>query len=155
MAPAAPLLAGYAFPPLQAAVAGGLSALATILVSAATGVSAPLLAPGWSWFWRPWSGVTTVDAALHTVTDPGVLVVAAAWAIAGAACSALCGRRTRGAAVLGAAVGIAIIAGGYALWGLLGGGTGPLTSAAIDLGVSAAAMIAVVALGPPPQPRDD
>lgn len=153
MAPAAPLLAGYAFPPLQAAVAGGLSALATMLVSAATGGSAPLLAPGWSWLWRPWSGVITVDATLHTVADPGVLVVVAAWAIAGAACSALCGRRSRGAAVLGVAVGIAIITGGSALWGLIGGGSDPLTSAAIDLGISAAVMIAVVALGPPPQPQ--
>jgi len=154
MAPAAPLLAGYAFPPLQAAVAGGLSALATMLVSAATGGSASLLSPGWSWLWHPWSGATTVDAALRTVADPGVLVVVAAWAIAGATCSALCGRSSRGAAVLGVALGIAVIAGGYALWGAIGNGTAPLASAAVDLGISAVLMIAVVALGPPPQPRD-
>jgi len=51
-------------------------------------------------------------------------------------------------------LGIAVIAGGYALWGAIGNGTAPLASAAVDLGISAVLMIAVVALGPPPQPRD-
>lgn len=154
MAPAAPLLAGFAFPPLLAAAAGGVSALLTMLVSAAMGGSAPLLTSGWSWLWRPWSGVTTSDAALNTMSDPGVLVVVATWSLAAAASSALCGRRSRGAAFLGTGVGVAIIAGGYMLWGLLSDSTGLLPAAAIDLGVSVALLTAVIVLGPPPQPRD-
>lgn len=154
MAPAAPLLTGFAFPPLPAAIAGGVSALTTMLVSAATGGSAPLLTPGWSWLWRPWNGATAVDGALRTMGDPGVPIVVAAWALAAAVCSVLCGRRSRAAAAFGAAVGLAIMASGYALWGLLGGVAGLLPSAAIDLGVSAAAMIVIIALGAPSQPRD-
>lgn len=154
MAPAAPLLAGFAFPPPLAATAGGVSALLTMLVSAAMGGYAPLLTPGWSWLWRPWSGVTAADAALHTIGDPGVLIVVAAWALAAFACSALCGRRTRASAILGATVGIAIIAGGYVLWGLLSRIAGLLPAAAVDLGIAWAVLITVIVLGPPAQPLD-
>ncbi|MHB8741305.1 MAG: serine/threonine-protein kinase, partial [Coriobacteriia bacterium] len=48
-APATPLLAGFVFRPLPAAVAGGISALLTLIVSAAGGAAAPLLHADWRW----------------------------------------------------------------------------------------------------------
>ena len=63
-------------------------------------------------------------------------------------------KRAFWAALAGVAAGLAVMAGSFAVWDLLAQDGTMLALAAIDLGVSAALMAAVVAAGSPP-PRDD
>jgi hypothetical protein len=153
-APLTPLIAGFVHPPARAASAGGLSALTTITLAAATGGSLPLLRPGWEWLLTPWRSGVGLDRFLDSLTDPGLILLPVSWALAAALCSLACRRGSRLWAFVGTAAGLAVMAGSLAAWDLLAHDGTMLAAAAVDLGVSAALMTAVVAAGSPP-PRDD
>jgi len=153
-APFAPLIAGFVYAPVHAAIAGGLSAITTILVAAATGGARPLLRPGWEWVFTPWRSGVGLDRFLDALADPGLILIPVSWALAAMLCSLACGRGSRLWALAGVAAGLAVMAGSFAVWDLLAHDGTMLALAAIDLGVSAALMAAVVAAGSPP-PRDD
>jgi serine/threonine-protein kinase len=153
-APFAPLIAGFVYTPVRAALAGGLSAITTIMVAAATGGASPLLVPGWEWLLTPWRSGVGVDAFLESLAGPGLILIPVSWALAAALCSLACGRGSRLWTLAGVAAGLAVMAGSFAVWDLLADDGTMLALAAIDLGVSAALMAAVVAAGSPP-PRDD
>lgn len=145
----APLLAGFLFPPLQATLAGGASGVLLMLVAAATGASWPLLAPGLAWLVAPaTAGVGTV-AFLTALARPGLLVIAAAWALAAALTSLGCARASRAGATLGVSAGLAAMAGGYLAAAALAGDPRLALLAAPDLGIAATIMAAVIAAGPP------
>lgn len=154
-APAAPLLAGFVLRPLPAAVAGGVSALLTLAVSAASGAAAPLLHTDWRWLVAPWSFSIPASDMIAVLADPGVLFVIASWALAAAVCSAACRRLTRAWAAVGTIAGLGLMAGGYTLWGLVVQDPALLTLAAPDLGVAAAIMAVVIVLGPPARHPDE
>ncbi|MBN2248704.1 MAG: serine/threonine protein kinase [Coriobacteriia bacterium] len=154
-APLAPLLAGFVFTPLPAAVAGCVSALLTLIVAAAGGSAAPLLQADWQWLLVPWEFGVPTSAISGVLADPGALIVVASWAGAAAACSVACRRLTRTWAVVGMLAGVGLMAGGYALWGLVARNTALLTTAAPDLLAALALMAGVIALGPPARPVDE
>ena len=152
-APAVPLIAGFAFAPLPAALAGGVAAFATLLMSAASGAAAPLLTVDWRWLTAPWGfGVPLADL-LNALATPGIAIVIASWALAAAVSSFACRRLTRAWAAVGSAVGVGLMAGGYALWGMLDD-VQLLPAAAPDLIAAAVLMAVVIALGPPARPED-
>ncbi len=154
-APAVPMIAGFAFPPLRAAVAGASSALLTILVAAAGGSAPPLLHADWRWLTMPWGHGVPGDEMAAALADPGILIAVASWALAAAACSVACRHLTRAWAVAGTIIGIGLLAGGYALWGLTIPDKTLLTAAATDLVAASAVMAIVIALGPPARPADE
>lgn len=153
-APLTPLIAGFVHPPVRAAVAGGLSALTTIMVAAATGGAPPLLRPGWEWLLTPWRSGVGLERFLESLTSPGLILIPVSWALAAALSSLACRRGSRLWAFAGTAAGLAVMAGSLAAWDLLADDGTMLAAAAVDLGISAALMSAVVAAGPPP-PRND
>jgi hypothetical protein len=149
-APLTPLIAGFVYTPVRAAIAGGLSALTTITVSAATGGMPPLLQTGWEWVFTPWRSGVELDRFLDALAGPALLLLPVSWALAAVLCSLACSRGGRSWAVAGAAAGLAVMAGSLAAWDALAPGEAMLAAAAVDLGVSAALITAVVAAGPPP-----
>lgn len=152
-APAVPLIAGFAFTPLPAALASGTAALVTLLISAASGATAPLLMVDWRWLTTPWEFGVPVAEQLVALATPGTAVVIASWALAAAVCSFACRRLTRAWAAVGMAAGVGLIAGGYALWGVLDD-VQLLPAAAPDLLAATVLMAIVIALGPPARPAD-
>ncbi|MHB1135741.1 MAG: serine/threonine-protein kinase [Coriobacteriia bacterium] len=154
-APTVPLLAGFVFRPLPAAVAGGVSALLTLVVSAVGGAAAPLLHADWRWLTVPWGFGGSAPDLMDVLADPGVLIVIASWALAAAVCSVACRRLTRAWAAVGTVAGIGLMAGGFALWGLVVQDTTLLVRAAGNLALSSAIMIGAIALGPPARPADE
>jgi len=101
----------------------------------------------------PWRSGVGVQRFLDALADPGLVLLPVSWALAAALCSLACGRGGRSWAFGGAAAGLAVMTGSFAAWDLLAHDGTMLAAAAIDLGVSAALMTAVVIAGPPP-PRN-
>jgi len=151
LALAVPLLLGFAFEPLPAALAAAFSSLAVSAVAAASGAGAPLLtvaprmlvapyaAPGW---WR-------------ALLDPGVALAALAWGLAAAVCSLACRRATRLSSAGGGLVGLAILFGGYAGWGALRHVAGSDAALLQQLAASLILFGVVVAAGPPLRGEDE
>ncbi|MGV8084339.1 MAG: serine/threonine-protein kinase [Coriobacteriia bacterium] len=123
---AMPLIAGFALPPLSAALtalAGGLLAMLASIASGGT-----LAQP-------PFSGVDPValtrffataptgspdfsaiaERALAAASDPATWIALIAWPLAALVMSLLCGFATRKRAAAGVAAGAAVLLGGYAL----------------------------------------
>lgn len=152
-APAVPLIAGFTFTPLPAALAGGTAALVTLLISAASGAATPLLVVDWRWLTAPWAFGVPASGLLTALANPGIAVVIASWALAAATCSFACRRLTRAWAAAGMVAGVVLMAGGYALWGLLDD-VQLLPAAAPDLIAAAVLMAIVITLGPPARPEE-
>jgi len=146
-APAAPLLLGFVFNPLVAALSAAAAALTTMSVAAATGARAPFLIVDWRFFIDPWSASVMV-ANMRALLAPGVLLAIAGWALGAAACSLACSRGTRGWAAVGTAVGALVLGGTYIAWGMLDPAVGP-ESWATSGGIALMVMVIVIALGAP------
>jgi hypothetical protein len=144
---ATPLLAGFVYGPLAALAASALAALATMVVSAATGAAPPFLSVDWRFFTDPWSA-EVLTANIRTVFATGPLVAAAGWGVAGAVMSLFCARGTRMAASLGALVAAAVLRVAYVPWRLLPDGPS-LTSLLTYGGAALIVIVVVIALGPP------
>ncbi|MCE5192056.1 MAG: serine/threonine protein kinase, partial [Actinomycetia bacterium] len=149
-----PLVVGYAFEPLRAAVSGAAAALATMVASAATGGRAPYLTVDWRFFADPWAQTSVMTANLRGLLTPGPTIVVLAWALAGAVCSLACRRATRTMAVVGVALGGGALAAGYAAWASLAPGGLALEAFAPHIGVALMLMIAVLGLGAPTRPEE-
>lgn len=144
---AVPLLVGYVYEPLPAALASAFAALATMTASAITGGAAPFLTVDPRLFTRPWS-MAVMAGNLRALAVPGVLVALAGWALAGALSSLAAARGTRGWGGAGVTLGALALGGGYSAWGTLDAAVGVQTWAP-DLGVALMVMVLVVALGAP------
>lgn len=150
---ATPLIVGFLFEPLPAALSAAAAAASTMALSAAAGSGAPFLRVPWRLLVRPWA--TLADApGTAALVAPGPLVALAGWALAAAVCSIACRRATRVAAATGALVAGAVLGGVYALWAALEPGTlGPETFLP-DITVALMLTIVVIAFGPPTRPEE-
>lgn len=154
-ASALPLLFGFVFPPLPAALSAGIAALGTLAASAASGRPAPLLAVSARFAYDP-VGTAVTSGGLAAMLDWRLLIVVAAWMASAAVCSVGCARGTRGGAFAGIAGGGAIILTGYAAWSsLLGQGGFGATALALDLSCGLALAICVAMLGAPTRPEPE
>lgn len=160
LAPATPLLAGFALSPLRAALLGGLGATLTTLASAASGGEAPYLAVTSRWFVDP-IGLRAPDAAMRALlTSPAALAAIVAWALAAAAMSLACRRASRTAAVLGAFLGGGTLYGGYALADAIarqGNGSATWSGQPLlpHLAASLILVVLVIAAGPPVRAEEE
>ncbi len=151
---ATPLLLGYAFEPLPAALSAAVAALATMAASAATGGRAPFLVVDPRFFADPWSMTSVMTANMRGLIAPGPLMAILAWGLAAAACSFACRRATRIAAVTGITLGGAVLAGAYAAWAVLAGDALSVEAFLPHIGVALMLMVVVVALGAPTRPEE-
>nr|MDA3936730.1 hypothetical protein [Actinomycetota bacterium] len=159
-ASAAPLLLGFALTPLKAAAASAMSAALTMLAAAASGGTPPYLAVGWKLLIDPWETHVTGGSVKLLISSAAPLAVLVAWAIAGAAMSIACHRASRGAAMLGAALGTSAMVGGSliaheiaAASGALNGWTG--ATLAQELTASLILVVLVVAAGAPTRAEEE
>ena len=150
---ATPLLLGFVFEPLPAALAAAAAAASTIALSAVSGAAAPFLQIPWRLLNRPW--VTLADPpAAAAFLAPGPLVAMLGWALAAAVCSLACRRATRVAAAVGTLAAGGVLGAAYGVWAALEPGTlGPETFLP-DITVAMMLTIAVIALGPPTRPEE-
>jgi hypothetical protein len=150
---ATPLILGFVFEPLPAALAAGTAAASTMALSAVSGAAAPFLRVPWRLLFNPW--VTLADApGASALIAPGPLVAVAGWALAAAVYSLACRRATRVAAAAGVLAAGAVLGAAYGVWAALEPGTlGPETFGP-DITVALMLTIVVVALGPPTRPEE-
>ncbi|MGB4442703.1 MAG: hypothetical protein WBJ62_10890, partial [Coriobacteriia bacterium] len=153
-APAAPLLLGFVYPPLPAALTSGVTALAVMAASVVAGAYAPLLFVCAYFVSDPLQpGPPLADAASRLLT-PGVGIVILAWMLAGALTSLGCRRATRAGAFMGVLAGGIALTAGYAAWSWLAGSFGA-EAFTLDLTVSIGIALIVVALGAPTRPEEE
>jgi hypothetical protein len=146
-APALPLLLGFVFEPLPAAVSAAAAALATTAASAMSGTLPAGV--GLSFAVDPLGGSALLAGPADLRIVAAVATIATAWALAAAICSLLCRRATRPAAAVGAVLGIAVLGGGYGLAAALTGGTLSSAPALLDLAFGFALAGVAIALGAP------
>ncbi len=151
---ATPLLLGYLFEPLPAAIAGATSAAAVMAVSAATGGRAPYLSVDARFFVDPWSQTSVMASNIRGLLAPGPIIAVLAWALAAALCSLACRRATRTLAVAGIMLGGAALTAGYAAWSVLAGDVLAPEAFLPHVGVALMLMVIVVALGAPTRPEE-
>lgn len=160
IAPLAPLLAGFLFPPLRAAALSLAAAALVLLASAASGFGPPFTQVSLGFLAEPWATATTEGNVRHLLSNPAPLTVLAAWTLAGAVTSLACHFATRPAALFGLLLGSGTMLGGYLLadtiWmsgneSVTWAGTSLLSS----LGASSILMVLVVAAGPPTRAEEE
>lgn len=146
---ATPLIVGYMFEPLPAALSSAVAAIATMAASAATGGRAPYLVVDPAFFADPWSQTSVMTQNMQALIAPGPAIAILAWAVAGALCSLACRRATRTMAVVGISLGGAALAGGYAAWVAIDAATLSPETFLPHVGVALMLMVVVLALGAP------
>ncbi|MRS12576.1 MAG: serine/threonine protein kinase [Actinobacteria bacterium] len=155
-APASPLLLGFVFEPLPAALASGVAALAAAAASALTGRGAPLLSVGWRFVAAPYTVTAAATSPLERLGQPGTGIAVLAWMAAGAACSLLSRRATRASAFAGIAAGAVALAFGYVGWRWLAGPDSiSVESLALDLTLGSGLALVVAALGAPTRSEEE
>lgn len=147
-----PLLLGFVFEPVPAALSAGAAALATMAASAATGATAPLLAVHWRFAIDPMDAAG-VEGFLSRMLDPGVGVAILAWMASAAVCSALAKRATRAWGIAGVLLGGLVLLAGYGAWAWLSRGQLAPAAYAPDLAVGIGIALVVAALGAPTRPE--
>jgi hypothetical protein len=153
-APAAPLLLGFVYPPLAAALTSGVTALTVMAAAVVSGAYAPLLSVCVHFVSDPLQPAPAAADAVSRLLTPGTGIVVLAWMLAGALTSLGCRRATRAGAFAGVLAGSAALLGGYAAWSWLAGSFGP-EAFALDLTVSVGIALVVVALGAPTRPEEE
>jgi hypothetical protein len=144
-----PLLLGFAYGPVRAAAASGLSAFTLMAASASTGGSPPFLDVGPEFILDPLGG--SLEGVVSGAGDlVGPTIALLGWAAAGSLMSVFSVRGTRAMAGLGVLVGLGVMLGGYALWGLASG-KDPFTTGDVlnHMAGSLILMVVVIAAGPP------
>ncbi len=150
---ATPLILGFVFEPLPAALAAAAANASTMALSAVSGAPAPFLRVPWRLLLSPWTSLADAPGA-SALLAPGPLVALAGWALAAAVCSLACRRATRVAAAAGTLAAGAVLGAAYAVWAALEPGTlGPETFLP-DITVALMLTIVVIALGPPTRPEE-
>ncbi|NTW29470.1 MAG: serine/threonine protein kinase [Coriobacteriia bacterium] len=115
---ALPLLAGFALPPLSAAVTGLAGGLLGVLASAASGggvAQAPYVGVGAKLLTDPAAASALGANVAAAFTSPATWIAIASWPLAALAMSLFARRSSRAAASIGAALGAGILVGGYGL----------------------------------------
>lgn len=153
-APAAPLLLGFVYPPLAAALSSGVTAMAVMAAAVVSGAYAPLLSVRMHFVSDPLQPAPAAADALSRLFDPGAGIVILAWMLAGALTSLGCRRARRAGAFAGVIAGGAALLGGYVAWSWLAGSFGP-GAFALDLSVGIGIALIVVALGAPTRLREE
>lgn len=153
-APAMPLLLGFAYPPLAAALTSGVTALAVMAAAVVSGAWAPLLSVCRHYVSDPLQPAPIAVDPLTRLFTPGTGIMIVAWMLAGALASLGCRRATRGGAFAGMLAGGAVLLGGYAAWSKLSGSFGP-EGYALDLTLGVGLALVVVALGAPTRPEEE
>ena len=115
VAPAAPLLAGFVLPPLPAAALSALSALIAMGASAASNRQGVLAAPTVDFVTGPWEQAGGALAFEQLATSWAPVAVMGGWAAAAALVSLCCRPASRRVALVGVALGVSALTGGYAL----------------------------------------
>jgi len=150
---ATPLVLGFVFEPLPAALAAAAAAASTMALSAVSGAAAPFLRVPWRLLFDPWTTLADAPGA-SALLSPGPVVALAGWGLAAAVCSLACRRATRVAAVVGALGAGAILGAAYALWvALEPGALGPETFLP-EITVALMLTIVLIALGAPTRPEE-
>lgn len=153
--PALPLVLGFVFEPVAAALGSAAGALALAAASAASGSGAPLLTVGVRFATNPAETAARATGFLDRVLDPGLGVAVLAWMAAAALTSFVCRRATRAAGLAGVLLGGFVLAAGYAVWGWLSQGAVGVASFAPDLTIGTGIALAVAALGAPTRAEEE
>jgi hypothetical protein len=111
----APLLAGFALPPLPAAAAGLAGGVLQLLASSASAQSAPYVAVAPQLLVDPTRGLLVATNVQAAFTNPAALVALLGWPVAALAMSLLARRATRFSAIVGAVVGGGVLVGANVL----------------------------------------
>lgn len=165
------LLAGFALPPLPAAMTGLLGGILVMLASAVSAQGAPYLV-----VWAPyaldiWGTDLALGSVMALVSSPAAYVALAGWPLAAAVMSWACARASRAWAMVGAVLGSGVLAGAYALadevsvalYERAGGAAAALNQPArysdattlIALGSSLILVVMVAAFGAPVRPEEE
>ena len=149
-----PLLAGFALPPLEAALAALLGGVLTVLASAATAGHPPYAAVNPRVLLDPLHPFVVHASVSGAFLRPSTWIALAGWPVAAAVMSLFCRRASRGWAMLGSLVGTGVIWGAHALarqasvaLGTPAAWTG--TSFGVSLALSLILVLVVAALGAP------
>lgn len=153
-APAMPLLLGFAYPPLVAALTSGVTALAVAAAGAVSGAWPPLLSVCLHYISDPLQPAPVAVDPLSRLVTPGTGIIILAWMLAGALTSFGCRRATRAGALAGVLAGGAALLGGYVAWSWLSRSFGP-EAYALDLTLGVGLALVVVALGAPTRPEEE
>lgn len=153
-APAMPLVLGFAYPPLVAALASGITAAAVAAAGAVSGAWPPLLSVCMHYLSDPLQPAPVATDPLSRFLEPGTGIIVLAWMLAGAITSVGCRRATRAGALAGVLVGGAVLLGGYVTWSRLARSFGP-EAYALQLTLGIGLALAVVALGAPTRPEEE
>lgn len=153
-APAMPLLLGFAYPPLVAALTSGVTALAVAAAGVVSGAWPPLLSVCWHYLSDPLQPAPVAASPLSHLLTPGTGVIVLAWMLAGALTSVGCRRATRAGALAGVLAGGGVLLGGYVAWSWLSRSFGP-EAYALDLTIGVGLALVVVALGAPTRPEEE
>ena len=151
---ALPLLIGFQYPPLAAALAALLAGLVVTTLSLVTGQAVPYLAISPSAIASVWPAIAS-GAAGVPLPGPGIALALAAWPVSAAISSLACRRASRIWAAVGMIVGLAVLAGGYYLWGAEFGGGFTLLALLPDAAIALAIVAIVIALGAPVRPEEE
>ena len=155
---ALPLLLGFVFEPLRAALAAAAAGLVLAAVSLTGAAGPPFTSVGPAALLEPFARFTDGSwelpggLSLQDLTL-GAALIAVTWALAAAASSLGSRRLTRAGAIAGAVLGGLVLGGGYALWPLLTGGTFGPGSIAPDIVIGVVIAVAIATLGPPTRPE--
>ncbi len=153
-APAAPLLLGFAYPPIVAALTSGVTALAVMAAAVMSGAWPPLLSVCWHFLSDPLQLAPVATDPVSRLLTPGTGIMVLAWMLAGALTSLGCRRATRAGAFAGVLAGGAALLGGYVAWSWLSHSFGP-EAFALDLTLGVGLALVVVALGAPTRPEEE
>lgn len=153
-APVMPLVLGFAYRPLVAALTSGVTAAAVAAAGVISGAWPPLLSVCVHYVSDPLQPAPVAVGPLSRLLTPGTGVIILAWMLAGAITSLGCRRATRVGAFAGVLAGGAALLGGYLAWSWLSGSFGP-EGYALDLTVSVGLALVVVALGAPTRPEEE
>jgi hypothetical protein len=160
----APLLAGFWLPPLSAAATGLTAGVLHLLASSASQQLAPYVSVSARLIADPNSGVLAADNVRAAFLDPAAWISLLGWPAAALAVSLFARRATRFSALVGVALGGAVLWGTNLLaelWASRGNGataaahvwTG--TSFAVSLAGSLILMVLVIVLGAPVRAEDE
>jgi hypothetical protein len=150
---ATPLILGFVFEPLPAALAAAAAAASTMALSVVSGAAAPFLRVPWRLLFNPWTTLADAPGALALVA-PGPVIALAGWALAAAISSLACRRATRVAAAAGALTAGVVLAAAYAVWATLEPAALGPEMFLPDITVALMLTIVVIALGPPTRPEE-
>jgi len=160
LAPAAPLLAGFTLPVYEAAAAGLVGGLLSVLASAASFIAPPYASVDPNVFVDLGRAPLVAAALSSAFLNPSTYIMLMGWLASAAIMSWFSARATRLSAMIGALIASAVFAGAYIVADLasvaLGNGSVWVsTGLAVSAVASLTMVLLVAALGAPVRPEQD